>query len=90
MHTHTHTHTQSSSAETHTSSLPSVVENLAGIRSRVETAAKNAGLPVPRLVAVSKTKPAEALQAAYDAGQRHFGENYVSQKESPSKRFDGM
>jgi uncharacterized pyridoxal phosphate-containing UPF0001 family protein len=28
-------------------------------------------------VAVSKTKPVEALQEAYDAGQRVFGENYV-------------
>lgn len=28
-----------------------------------------------RLVAVSKTKPVEALQEAYDAGQRLFGEN---------------
>ncbi len=28
-----------------------------------------------RLVAVSKTKPISALQEAYDAGQRHFGEN---------------
>lgn len=32
-------------------------------------------LPGVRLVAVSKTKPVEALQAAYDAGQRIFGEN---------------
>ena len=31
----------------------------------------------PRLVAVSKTKPTELLQEAYDAGQRDFGENYV-------------
>ena len=31
----------------------------------------------PRLVAVSKTKPVEAVQEAYDAGHRHFGENYV-------------
>jgi hypothetical protein len=31
----------------------------------------------PRLVAVSKTKPVEALMEAYDAGQRVFGENYV-------------
>jgi uncharacterized pyridoxal phosphate-containing UPF0001 family protein len=30
-----------------------------------------------RLVAVSKTKPVEALQEAYNAGQRDFGENYV-------------
>eukprot|EP00741_Cyanophora_paradoxa_P018055 tig00021037_g17435.t1 len=33
----------------------------------------------PRLVAVSKTKPVELLQGAYDAGQRHFGENYVQE-----------
>lgn len=33
----------------------------------------------PRLVAVSKTKPNEVLIAAYDAGQRHFGENYVQE-----------
>lgn len=31
----------------------------------------------PRLVAVSKTKPVEALEEAYAAGQRDFGENYV-------------
>ena len=30
-----------------------------------------------RLVAVSKTKPKEMVQEAYDAGQRDFGENYV-------------
>lgn len=29
------------------------------------------------LVAVSKTKPAEDIQALYDLGQRDFGENYV-------------
>lgn len=33
----------------------------------------------PRLVAVSKTKPAEDVVEAYEAGQRHFGENYVQE-----------
>jgi len=28
---------------------------------------------------VSKTKPNEDIKAAYDAGQRHFGENYVDE-----------
>lgn len=37
----------------------------------------NAHLLQVRLVAVSKTKPAELIQEAYDAGQRDFGENYV-------------
>lgn len=38
------------------------------------------GLPAvqPRLVAVSKTKPAEMVIDAYSHGQRSFGENYVS------------
>lgn len=31
------------------------------------------------LVAVSKTKPAEMLMEAYEAGQRDFGENYVQE-----------
>ena len=31
------------------------------------------------LVAVSKTKPVEDIQALYDLGQRHFGENYVQE-----------
>ncbi|POZ52271.1 YggS family pyridoxal phosphate-dependent enzyme [Methylovulum psychrotolerans] len=31
------------------------------------------------LLAVSKTQPAAALAAAYQAGQRHFGENYVQE-----------
>ncbi|GAB6023309.1 hypothetical protein CHUAL_008112 [Chamberlinius hualienensis] len=33
----------------------------------------------PRLVAVSKTKPKQAIIEAYKYGQRHFGENYVQE-----------
>ena len=32
-----------------------------------------------QLVAVSKTKPASAIQDLYDQGQRHFGENRVQE-----------
>ncbi|CAG9854251.1 unnamed protein product [Phyllotreta striolata] len=39
----------------------------------------------PRLVAVSKTKPANLLVAAYEEGQRHFGENYVQELEEKSR-----
>ena len=38
-----------------------------------------------RLVAVSKTHPAEMLQEAYDAGQRIFGENKVQEMTAKSK-----
>lgn len=34
---------------------------------------------IPRLVAVSKTKPKEMIIEAYESGQRHFGENYVQE-----------
>lgn len=32
-----------------------------------------------QLLAVSKTKPASAMVSAYQAGQRHFGENYLQE-----------
>ncbi|GAK76210.1 hypothetical protein YggS [Nonlabens ulvanivorans] len=35
--------------------------------------------PKATLVAVSKTKPVSDLQEAYDAGQRHFGENKIQE-----------
>lgn len=35
--------------------------------------------PDCQLIAVSKTKPTEAIQEAYDAGQRVFGENKVQE-----------
>lgn len=48
------------------------------VTARLAAAAARAGRDrQPRLVAVSKTKPAEAVQEAYDAGHRVFGENYV-------------
>lgn len=34
---------------------------------------------MPRLVAVSKIKPVSMIVDAYEAGQRHFGENYVNE-----------
>jgi len=33
----------------------------------------------PRLVAVSKLQSTESIVSAYEAGQRHFGENYVNE-----------
>lgn len=49
--------------------------------ARIEQAAVNAGRDpnVPRLCAVSKTKPAIAVQELYEAGHRIFGENYVQE-----------
>lgn len=46
------------------------------VRENLETVRKTIPYGV-LLVAVSKTKPVEALQEAYDAGQRVFGENHA-------------
>lgn len=48
-----------------------IAANLAEIKAKLP--------PHVRLVAVSKTKPVEAMREAYNAGQRIFGENYVQE-----------
>ncbi|KAJ4461046.1 putative Pyridoxal phosphate homeostasis protein [Paratrimastix pyriformis] len=56
--------------------------NLISVRNRVEALAQELQLAkMPTLVAVSKFKPVSLIRAAYDAGQRHFGENYVQELE---------
>lgn len=56
-----------------------IADALLFVRARIaETSAACSREPA-QLVAVSKTKPVELLRAAYDAGQRHFGENYVQE-----------
>ena len=43
-----------------------------------------------QLVAVSKTKPVESILEAYDAGIRHFGENYVDELVEKSKKVQNF
>jgi len=52
---------------------------LRSVLGQIEASAARCHRPAPRLVAVSKTKPVEAVLEAYAAGQRHFGENYVQE-----------
>jgi pyridoxal phosphate enzyme (YggS family) len=52
--------------------------NAESIASRLDVVRK--GIPEGvRLVAVSKSQPAEAIREAFAAGQRDFGENYVQE-----------
>lgn len=58
----------------------SVSQALTSVQSRITQVANDNGrTKVPRLVAVSKTKPPSAIEEAYKAGHRHFGENYVQE-----------
>lgn len=60
-----------------------IAENLAAVRSRIADAAKRAGRDPSSvtLIAVSKTFDAEHVRAAWDAGQRDFGENRIQEAE---------
>ena len=59
----------------HTHALSDVVQ-------RMDNAARQAGRPSARLLAVSKLQPAEAVAALAAAGQRAFGENYVQEAQA--------
>lgn len=57
-------------------------ENILRVQRRVARARqKSARGDEVTLIAVSKTQPAEAIRAAYEAGIRHFGENRVQEWE---------
>src|SRR6476660_7184908 len=59
----------------------SVAENIAGVRERIDQAARRAGRNPEEitLMAVSKTFPSQRIREAYEAGLRVFGENRVQE-----------
>jgi PLP dependent protein len=59
----------------------SIAQHLEEVRQRIEKAAHEASREASSvtLLAVSKTFPADDVRAAFDAGQRKFGENYVQE-----------
>lgn len=63
------------------STLDAIPAALSAVRARLEKSEREyARLPGSvQLLAVSKTQPAPAVQRAYDAGQRQFGENYLQE-----------
>ncbi|MDR1293268.1 MAG: YggS family pyridoxal phosphate-dependent enzyme [Clostridiales Family XIII bacterium] len=58
-----------------------IAENIAAVRERIAAAAAKSGRDAGgvRLVAVSKTRSAEEIQAAFEAGICDFGENKVQE-----------
>jgi pyridoxal phosphate enzyme (YggS family) len=58
-----------------------IAENLAAVRERIAAAARRASRSAAEvtLMAVTKTHPPESIRAAYNAGQRIFGENRVQE-----------
>ncbi len=67
-----------------------VRENLQKIRSLIDETCKQAGRDPSEvlLVAVSKTKPIDAIKEAQAAGQIHFGENRVQELVEKMEQLD--
>jgi pyridoxal phosphate enzyme (YggS family) len=65
-----------------------IARRLREVRERIVDAARRSSRSPDaiRLVLASKTQPPEAIRAAYDAGARDFGENYV--QEAVAKRTE--
>ncbi|ABN67694.1 predicted protein [Scheffersomyces stipitis CBS 6054] len=64
-----------------------LVANYNTVLEQVQSLAKkHSNVPV-RLVAVSKLKPSGDIMALYNAGVRHFGENYVQELIGKSKEL---
>ncbi|MDX7990029.1 YggS family pyridoxal phosphate-dependent enzyme [Xenorhabdus littoralis] len=61
--------------------MNNIEQNLHDVRNRITVAAQKCGRSPEEitLLAVSKTKPADAIAQAITAGQREFGENYVQE-----------
>ena len=61
--------------------MESIASNIEAIRKQINSACIDAGRDpaTVRLIAVSKTKPAELVREAFDAGQVEFGESYVQE-----------
>ena len=60
-----------------------IKENLSKVHENINKACKRAGRQPSEvtLIAVSKTKPMELIQEAYNFGERNFGENHVQELE---------
>jgi pyridoxal phosphate enzyme (YggS family) len=68
-----------------------VAARVAQVRERVATAALRCGRSPSEvcIVAVAKTQPVEAVQAAVDAGITNIGENYVQEAQAKAAKVRG-
>ena len=61
--------------------MPTIADNLQHVYQQIHAATKLACRNPEdiHLLAVSKAHPASAIRECYEAGQRHFGENYLQE-----------
>lgn len=71
--------------------MTTITQNIETVRAEIARHARTAGRDPAaiRLVAVSKTRPAEDIASARDAGQSDFGENYLQEALPKIAALDG-
>lgn len=69
-----------------------IKDNLATVELQISTACQLATRSIDEvcLLAVSKTKPIELIQQAYDHGQRQFGESYIQEAVDKIKQLSHL
>jgi PLP dependent protein len=69
-----------------------IASRLATVRARIDDACRAVGRDCAdvTLIAVSKGHPAESIAAAYDAGQRVFGESYPGEYRAKVEQLAGL
>ena len=72
--------------------MATIAANLQAVMNRIRDAARAVGRNEREiaLLAVSKTWPADAIRAAWEAGQRAFGENYAQEGAQKSAELAGI
>lgn len=70
--------------------MTEIAHRIAQVRQQIAGYAQECGRDAQdiQLLAVSKTKPIADILAAYDAGQREFGENYVQEAQGKIEAID--
>jgi PLP dependent protein len=71
--------------------MSTIATNLKQIHARIQQTEQIYGREknAVQLLAVSKTKPASMIASAYQAGQRHFGENYLQEALNKQRELGG-
>ncbi len=69
-----------------------ICDNIHSIQDSIETTARRFNRPPEniKLLAVSKTWPAEVVRTAWSCGQRCFGENYVNELIDKAKKLEEL
>jgi hypothetical protein len=79
-----------SSSTASAASLAQIPQRLAEVRRRIVEASADRGPDAVRLVAVSKGQTVASIRAAWDQGQRDFGENYVQELVSKAEQLGDL